>query len=55
MVMRKSSKHPVLMKTSWYVNVPFFLAEEQHITEDSQIEYERSGKSGIIIRIGDVK
>ena len=52
MFMRKSSKHPVLMKTSWYVNIPFFLAEEQGITEKTNVRYEKDGKNGIIIRIG---
>ena len=53
--MRKSSKHPVLMKTSLYVNLPFFMAEEQHIDQKSVVEYERVGKNGLIVRIGDVK
>ena len=52
MAMRKSSKHPVLMKTSWYINIPFFLADEQRITDKSRVEYERDGHDGIIIRIG---
>lgn len=50
-MVRKSSRHPIKMKTSLYVNVPFFLAEEQHISEKSEVEYERSG-NGIIVRIG---
>ena len=53
--MRKASKHPVLMKTSYYVNLPFFLVEEQGINEKSVVEYERIGKNGLIVRIGDVK
>ncbi len=52
MFMRKSSKHPVLFKTSMYVNVPYFLVEEQNITEKSQVKYERYGKNGLTIRIG---
>ncbi len=52
MFMRKSSKHPVLFKTSMYVNLPYFLVEEQHITEESQVKYERDGKNGLTIRIG---
>lgn len=52
MFMRKSSKHPVLMKTSWYVNIPFFLAEEQGISEKTNVRYEKDGTNGIIIRIG---
>jgi hypothetical protein len=43
------------MKTSYYVNVPFFLVEEQHIDQKSVVEYERVGKNGLIVRIGDVK
>ncbi len=50
--MRKSSKHPVQMKTSWYVNIPFFMAEEQGISEKSEVRYEKDGKEGLIIRIG---
>ena len=52
---RKSGKHPVLMKTSMYVPIPFYLKEEQDITEKSVVEYERIGKNGLIVRIGDVK
>jgi hypothetical protein len=55
MFMRKSSKHPVLMKTSYYVNLPFFLVEEQHIDQKSVVEYERVGKDGLIIKIGGAK
>ena len=53
--MRKSSKHPVLMKTSYYVNVPFFLVQEQGITEKSVVAYERVGRDGLIIKIGGAK
>ena len=50
-MVRKSSKHPIKMKTSLYVNLPFFMVEEQHISETSEVAYERSG-NGIIVRIG---
>ena len=53
-MVRKSSKHPIKMKTSLYVNLPFFMVEEQHITEKSEVEYERVG-NGIIVKVGDVK
>ncbi|MCL5253723.1 MAG: hypothetical protein M1351_06525 [Candidatus Thermoplasmatota archaeon] len=49
--MRKSTKHPVLQRTSWYVNLPYFLAEEYDVTRDSPVKYERE-KDEIIIRIG---
>ena len=52
MFMRKSSKHPVLMRTSMYVNIPFFIVEEQGISEKSHVEYVRDGQKGLIIRIG---
>ena len=52
MFMRKSSKHPVQMKTSWYVNIPFFMAEEQGISEKSNVIYERIGNNQLVIRIG---
>lgn len=50
--MRKSSKHPVLMRTSLYVNIPFFLADELGINEGSNVTYERNGQNGLIIRVG---
>jgi hypothetical protein len=50
---RRSGKHPVFLKTSMYVPVPFYLKEEQGITEKSQVKYERDGQKGLIIRIGD--
>ncbi len=52
MFMRKSSKHPVLMRTSMYVNIPFFIVEEQGISEKSNVEYEKVGNNQLIIRIG---
>lgn len=48
---RKSGKHPILLKTSMYVPIPFFLKEEQGITTQSKIEYEREGKNVLIVRI----
>ena len=54
MFMRKSSKHPVQMKTSWYVNIPFFMAEEQGISEKSNVIYERIGNNQLVIRIGGI-
>jgi hypothetical protein len=52
---RRSGKHPVILKTSMYVPIPFYLKEEQGINEKSVVEYERIGKNGLIVRIGDVK
>ena len=52
---RKSGKHPIMLKTSMYVPIPFFLKEEQGISTESKIKYERIGKNGLIVRIGDVK
>lgn len=52
---RKSGKHPIRLNTSLYVSLPFFLAEEQGINEKSVVEYERIGKNGLVVRIGDVK
>ena len=49
---RRTGKHPVVLKTSMYVNVPFYLREEQNITENSNVEYERVGNNQLIIRIG---
>jgi hypothetical protein len=49
---RKNGKHPVLMRTSMYVPIPFYLKEEQGITEKSKVEYERDGKNGLLIRVG---
>jgi hypothetical protein len=48
---RKNGKHPVLLKTSMYVPIPFYLKEEQGITEKSKVEYERV-ENGLIIRVG---
>ncbi len=50
---RRSGNHPVLLKTSMYVPVPFYLKEEQGITERRHVTYERDGKNGLIIRVGD--
>jgi antitoxin component of MazEF toxin-antitoxin module len=37
--MRKSGKHPVWMKTSLYVNIPFFIVDQLQITEKSDVQY----------------
>ena len=50
---RRNGKHPVVLKTSMYVPVPFYLKEEQGITEKSLVSYEREGKNGLIIRVGE--
>lgn len=52
---RKGGKHPVVLKTSMYVSVPFYLKEEQGITKESVVEYERIGKNGLIIKVGGQK
>ena len=52
---RKSGKHPVRLNTSLYVSLPFFLVEEQGINEKSVVEYVRSGKNGLIVKIGEIK
>ena len=49
---RRTGKHPVLLKTSMYCLVPFYLKEEQGITEKSSVSYEREGRNGLIIRVG---
>jgi hypothetical protein len=48
---RKNRKHPILLKTSMYVPIPFYLKEEQGLTEKSDVEYERV-ENGLIIRVG---
>ena len=52
---RRTGKHPVLLKTSWYAPIPFYLREEQNITEKSVVSYEREGRNGLIIRVGEQK
>ena len=49
-----SSKHPIYLKTSMYLNIPFFLVDEQKITSESRVVYERVD-GGLIIKVGDVK
>lgn len=51
---RKGVKHPIVLKTSMYVNIPFFIKEEQRLTEKSEVSYERIGKKGLIIKVGEV-
>lgn len=50
--MRKQSMHPIRMKSTLYVSVPYYLADEQGINEGSKVSYQREGK-GIVIRIGE--
>lgn len=51
---RIGGKHPIYLRTSMYVNVPFFLVEETNITSESRVQYERV-EGGLIIMVGDVK
>lgn len=54
-MVRKNVKHPIVLKTSMYVNIPFFIKEEQHISEKSSVRYERVGEKGLIIKVGEVE
>ena len=45
-----SRKHPIYLKTSMYVPIPFYLVEEQDITSESNLIYERTD-NGLIIKI----
>ena len=45
-----SRKHPIYLKTSMYVPIPFYLVEEQNITSESNLIYERTD-NGLIIKI----
>lgn len=46
--------HPIYLKTSMYLNIPFFLVEEQGLTSESRVVYERV-EGGLIIKVGDVR
>lgn len=52
---RKGAKHPIILNSSMYVNVPFFIKEEQELTEKSEVRYERVGEKGLIIKVGEVE
>ena len=54
-MVRKNVKHPIVLKTSMYVNIPFFIKEEQELTEKSEVRYERVGEKGLIIKVGEVE
>ena len=51
----KNRRHPISVKTSLYVNVPFYLREEQHLSEKSDVVYQRVGEKGLIIKVGEVE
>ncbi len=51
---RMGGKRPIYMRTSMYVPVPFYLVEEQHITSESRVMYERVD-GGLIIKVGEVE
>ncbi len=51
---RIGGKHPIYLRTSMYVPVPFYLVEETNITSESRVVYERVD-GGLIIKVGDLK
>ena len=51
---KPNGRRPIYVRTSMYVPVPFYLVEEQHITSESRVVYERVD-GGLIIKVGGVK
>lgn len=45
--------HPIYIKTSLYVNIPFYMVDK-NISSESRVVYERVD-GGLIIKVGDVK